>query len=156
MLAHEHQLRSPRTGSGDLDRAATPRILSGSGSRDLCNHARVRPLDSDHGQDDDTDLWGPRSARVIPPGVPVDKAVSVTTCLLRFEFNPALTASFFTILATSMPARPLVWIFPCRLIERNNGPDEMAADSIHVCTERTGQVSGLEPYGIPTFRPSPA
>jgi hypothetical protein len=34
---------------------------------------------------------------------------------------------------------------PCRLIERNNGPEVIPACSSHACSTRTGHVSGFDP-----------
>ena len=72
------------------------------------------------------------------------------------QSSPAAFAQRFTIRATdwsvSLVSATLAW----RSTGRKIGPSEMAAAVSQARSERTGQVSGLERNGSPTFRPSPS
>jgi hypothetical protein len=42
------------------------------------------------------------------------------------------------------------------VIEQNSAPVSIADASSHARSARTGHVSGFDPYGTPTLRPSPS
>ena len=67
---------------------------------------------------------------------------------------PMAEAHFFTISATAAPVRARSLTRPCLSIGRKMGPAVIDAASSHAFNDRTGQVDGVLPNGMPIFLPA--